>query len=142
MEEKMLKTTVLILALAFSSISQAHENTALAEAMKEMGQQFRIIAGSFRSGEVTVQQLNASETLQMAIAESSQHLPVTARTDAQKLAYMRSMAALAKEALVLEEQIEDILASDSQDLTEMKNTVRRMNEMRSEGHDAFRESDH
>ena len=65
--------------------------------MKEMGAGFKVVAMGLQAGAMTNVELEASESLQMGIANASLHYPSTASTDTLKIKYSQWMAELNKE---------------------------------------------
>ncbi len=132
-----MKNLLIILVLVSAQSVLAHG--PLLDAMKDMGTNFRIVAVGLQSGVMTTTELEASEKLQMAIANASLHYPSTASTDALKIKYSKWMAELNKYGLELEETIEVAMTQNPQDLTDVTTVFGDMNDLRRKGHDEFKE---
>ena len=132
-----MKNLLILLTLLFAQNSLAHG--PLLDAMKEMGAGFKTVAIGLRNGNMTSSELEASEKLQMGIANASLHYPSTANTDALKIKYSQWMAELNKLGLELEEAIEVAMSQSPQDLSEAKRIFGEMNTLRQEGHAEFKD---
>lgn len=132
-----MKKLLIILTLAFVQSSFAHG--PFRDAMKEMGVNFQVVAVGLQNGAMTNVELEATEKLQMAIANASLHYPSTANTDSLKIKYYKWMAELNKYGLELEESIEVAMAKNPQDLSDATAIFRDMNDIRRKGHDEFKE---
>ena len=135
-----MKIITLMLSLLISSHVTAHSNNELAEEMKTIEEQFKVIAVGLQSGTLTQAELDACESLQKSVSVAAQHYPHTATSDSLKLTYMEWMNELMGLALELETEMEVQLQGDSQNLTDSLRLFRLINEVRKKGHDQFKES--
>lgn len=132
-----MKNLLILLTVLFVQNSFAHG--PFLDAMKEMGESFKTIAIGLQRGTVTSVKLEASESLQMGIAEASLYYPSTANTDPLKIKYSQWMAELNKLGLELEDAIEMAMAQNPQDLSETTRISGEMNDLRREGHAEFKD---
>lgn len=132
-----MRKLVFLSILLIVQVSFAHG--PLHDAMKEMGESFKLIGIGLQSGEVTEAERDSSEELQMAISTASLHYPGTASTDSLKLEYSQWMAELMNLSLQLEEAIEIALSQKNQDLTTAIQIFSEMNELRKKGHAKFKD---
>ena len=129
----------LLITYVFLIAQSAAAHGPFLDAMKEMGANFKTIAIGLQSGELTTVELDASEDLQMAIADASLYYPSTADTDPLKIEYSKWMAELNKLGLELEVSIEEAMAMNPQDLSEVTKILGEMNDLRKKGHEKFKD---
>ena len=118
----------------------AHSNNDLAEEMKIIESQFKQIATSLQSGQISTMDIEAAETLQKAIVTASLIYPKTADSDSLKLKYSEWMSELTDLALDIEQTMESEVNNDPQDLSASIELFRLMNELRKKGHAEFKDS--
>ena len=136
-----MKILIILLFGLSTSIASAHENKALAEQMKEMGDHFKVIIDSLKKGTLTESDLIATESLQLNISNASLLYPEKANTDKKKVLYHDWMAKLGNNALHLESQIEVVLDSEAQDLAQVGIILKAMNKTRKLAHEEFKNDD-
>lgn len=68
-----MKNLLVLLTILFAHNAMAHG--PLLDAMKEMGAGFKVVAMGLQAGAMTNVELEASERLQMGIANASLHYP-------------------------------------------------------------------
>ncbi|MCJ8276983.1 MAG: hypothetical protein HRT44_05970 [Bdellovibrionales bacterium] len=132
----MKKLASLIILLAFqANFAQAAD---LKDIMKAMGGEFITIAIAMQAGSVSETELAAVENLQKYASEAALVYPITADTDSQKLRYMELTAEMMNKALLLETAVEEALANDPTDLSQIQALFVEINELRQIGHNEFK----
>ena len=127
--------TTLLLVLSFSIASG--EVVKLRDLMEEMEFQFKKLAISMQSGELSQADVVTVEKLQAVMAESSMMYAFSVSTDAHKARYSELNIKMIHRTLLLETAIEEVLKQDSQDLEAVNDLFNEINEIRKEGHDEF-----
>lgn len=123
--------------LMVSSAAQASE---LGEIMKQVGNQFKILAQGLQTQNITAVELEACEAMQRLVADASLIMPAKAQTTELQLRYANLMAQLMQKNLLLEDQLEAVVQGTG-DVSAAFATFAAMNELRKEGHFDFKEEE-
>lgn len=123
---------ILILGLTFQIPALGHSNKELAEVMKGMGENFKIVIAGLRSGQLTEDTLQAAQGLTEGIARATELVPTTAKSEADIQRYLQILDELGAKSLELEAAIAD------GNLPLAGQILGQMNELRQIGHDQFK----
>ena len=123
---------LLVLGLSFQFAAFGHSNKELAEVMKGMGENFKVVIAGLRSGELTDQTLAAAQGLSEGIARSAELVPTTAKSEADIERYLNILEEMAVKAAELEAAIE------AGNIAMAGQVLGQMNELRQIGHEQFR----
>lgn len=132
-----MKILITILSIFLFSI-HTYADTPLTAQMKDIGQQFKVLASGIQHKSFTEVQLQAVIEMQKSVTDASLIYPETADTAELKAKYSMWMAELAKMVDTLKVQTEELLKQDPQDFTAVTQTLIEMNDLRKEAHNVLK----
>ena len=132
-----MKKIILLGALIFS-VQNATAQVKLADVMKSVGEQFKVIAVGLQTKNITEVEMASIEQLQRDVAAAALIFPDTATDDKLKLKYSTYMAELVQATLKLEDTVELEAQESPMVLTESLKVFTEINEIRKKGHAEFK----
>ena len=132
---KKLFVSVLICFTAFA----AQANDDLEASMKIIGDQFKMIAKSLQTQNVTETDVASAQLMINEIKVSSLIYPDTATTEDLKKAYDKYMSELLVMAEELRDLMQTVVATEQPNFQPLVDKFVEINELRKEAHDEFKE---